>query len=249
VEEAVVGIAPSIRERTLLLRSQVESLRFSRDYVVYDPLDYAWSLHEQFIMKYMDRQVEAIFLGMNPGPFGMAQTGVPFGEVNAVKTFLGIDGAVGKPSFEHPARPVKGMAVTRSEVSGKRLWGLLSSHYPDASSCLRQIAVVNYCPLVFMDRGATGKNITPDKLPKIERLALETICDSYLSDMVTLLDPTYLIGVGKYAQAKLTKIAERLEKPYVVSSVLHPSPGNPLANRGWAENTEQRLRELGLWKA
>ena len=32
-----------------------------------------------------------VFLGMNPGPFGMAQVGVPFGEVAAVRDWLRID--------------------------------------------------------------------------------------------------------------------------------------------------------------
>jgi single-strand selective monofunctional uracil DNA glycosylase len=249
VEEKVAEFAEKIRDRTLLLRSQVESLRFSKDYIVYDPLDYAWSLHEQYIMRYLRHPVKAIFLGMNPGPFGMAQTGVPFGEINAVKTFLKIDGEVGRPSFEHPARPIKGLSIQRSEISGKRLWGLLSEHYTDAQQCFDEVAIVNYCPLVFMDRGPTGKNITPDKLPKIERFALETICDSYLSDMVALLEPTYLIGVGNYAKAKFIKITESLEVAYSIDSILHPSPGNPLANKGWAEKTGQKLVEIGVWNA
>lgn len=241
--------ARTVRDRTLLLRSQVESLRFSQDYIVYNPLDYAWNLHEQYILRYLCHPVKAIFLGMNPGPFGMAQTGVPFGEIQAVKTFLNIEGEVGKPSYEHPARPVKGLSVQRSEVSGKRLWGLLSSHYGHAEQCFGEVSVLNYCPLVFMDRGPTGKNITPDKLPKIERLALETICDSYLADLVVLLEPTYLIGVGNYAKAKLMKISESLGSGYRVDSILHPSPGNPLANKGWAEKTGQKLIDLGLWDA
>jgi single-strand selective monofunctional uracil DNA glycosylase len=249
VEGTVAELANIIRERTLLLRSQVESLRFSKDYIVYDPLDYAWELHEQYILRYLNHPVKAVFLGMNPGPFGMAQNGIPFGEINAVKSFLQIDGEVGKPSFEHPARPVLGMAIQRSEVSGKRLWGLFSDHYESADKCFEQIAVLNYCPLVFMDRGPTGKNITPDKLPRIERFALETICDSYLSDLLQELEPAFLIGVGNYAKAKLLKISANLGSEGIVESILHPSPGNPLANKGWAEKTGAKLVELGVWEA
>jgi len=42
---------------------------------------------------------------MNPGPWGMAQTGVPFGEINAVKDWLGINAEVDKPQKQHPKRP------------------------------------------------------------------------------------------------------------------------------------------------
>ncbi|WP_320127968.1 uracil-DNA glycosylase family protein [uncultured Sphaerochaeta sp.] len=243
----MLDFAEKVRNRTLLLRSQVESLRFSQDYIVYDPLDYAWELHEQYILRYQGHPVEAIFLGMNPGPFGMAQTGIPFGEINAVRSFLKIEGNVGKPSFEHPKRPILGMDIQRSEISGKRLWSLFSDHYGSAERCFSQIAVLNYCPLVFMDRGPTGKNITPDKLPKIERFALETICDSYLFDLVAILEPTYLIGIGNYAKAKLEKIAESQKRGFSINSILHPSPGNPMANKGWAEKTESRLIDIGLW--
>ena len=233
-------------QRTLQFRSQVESLRFSTDFVVYNPLLYAWDLHEQYIRKYVNRPVDTLFLGMNPGPFGMAQNGVPFGEVNAVRDFLHLDGEVGKPPFEHPARPVLGMECKRSEVSGKRLWSLFSERYGSAQACFSSLAVVNYCPLVFMDRGPTGRNITPDKLPKTERVALETICDSYLMDMALLIKPKNFIGVGKYAEKKLEKLFSG-EQGHMVSSILHPSPGNPQANKGWSEKVTGKLVSLGVW--
>ena len=34
---------------------------------------------------------EAVFLGMNPGLWGMAQTGVPFGTVSLVRDWMGIE--------------------------------------------------------------------------------------------------------------------------------------------------------------
>ncbi len=243
----MIGIGEKVVERTLQFRSQVESLRFSTDYVVYNPLIYAWELHEKYILRYVNKQVETLFLGMNPGPFGMAQNGVPFGEVHAVRNFLQLDGQVGKPPFEHPARPVLGMDVQRSEVSGKRLWALFSDRYGNAEFCFSSLTVVNYCPLVFMDRGPTGKNITPDKLPKTERIALETICDSYLVDVASLLQPKNFIGVGKYAEKKLEKLFPAQEGR-IVDSILHPSPGNPQANRGWSEKVTEKLVSLGIWR-
>lgn len=240
-------LAEAMVQRTLQLREQVESLRFSTDYIIYNPLLYAWDVHEQYIRKYMSAPIEALFLGMNPGPFGMAQTGVPFGEITSVKTFLKLEGEIGKPPYEHPARPILGLNVKRSEVSGKRLWALFCEHYADSTSCFSQIAVTNYCPLVFMDRGSTGKNITPDKLPKTERLALETICDSYLHDVIMLLQPTYLLGVGKYAKEKFQKVVGD-QDTFIIDSIIHPSPGNPMANTGWNEKTKLKLVSIGLWQ-
>lgn len=43
---------------------------------VYNPLDYAWNTHHLFVEKYCHSGQSVLFLGMNPGPFGMAQTGV-----------------------------------------------------------------------------------------------------------------------------------------------------------------------------
>ena len=39
-----------------------------------------------------------------PGPFGMAQTGIPFGEIEHVRDWIGVSCAVDKPKNEHPKR-------------------------------------------------------------------------------------------------------------------------------------------------
>ena len=56
---------------------------------VYNPLAYAWDGFRQYV-KFSEGQKRVVFVGINPGPWGMAQTGIPFGEVNAVREFLGI---------------------------------------------------------------------------------------------------------------------------------------------------------------
>ena len=55
---------------------------------VYNPLVYAWDLHEAYVQLAGKGRKRVMFLGMNPGPFGMAQTGVPFGEVAAVRDWM-----------------------------------------------------------------------------------------------------------------------------------------------------------------
>ena len=233
--------------RTRKLCNEVDELSFSYDGFIYNPLDYAWDMHEAFLRRYAKEGASILFLGMNPGPFGMMQTGVPFGEVNAVRDYLHLDHLpVGKPQTEHPNRPVLGMKIGRSEGSGKRLWGLISLLWPDADDFFRDHCVFNYCPLGFLDRGKTAKNFTPDHLPKAEKAALEAVCDAYLRDVINLFRPKALIGVGKYAEAKLEAVND--DSSRIVSSIIHPSPGNPQANNGWNEKTTQKMKELGLWK-
>lgn len=240
-----------IVDRTLRFRDEIERLRFSFDGIIYDPLTYAWEPHRQYLERYVHADVPVFMLGMNPGPFGMAQTGVPFGEIDAVRTWMGIVAPVSAPPVEHPGRPVTGFSTTRSEVSGKRLWGLMSDRFGTAADFFASHCVMNYCPLIFLDGGKRAKNITPDKLPKDEQRAMEALCDDYLKDVLLLVSPRYLVGIGKYAQQKLQKISEALCAsgcgPYVVGSVIHPSPGNPQANNGWAEKTVERMEELGAW--
>jgi single-strand selective monofunctional uracil DNA glycosylase len=215
--------------RTQELRRDVEQLKFPESLYVYDPLVYAWQPHRMYLENYCSHPVPLFLLGMNPGPFGMAQTGVPFGEVTAVKEFLHITAPVGKPEKEHPKRPVDGFSCKRSEVSGRRLWGFLESYYHTAAVCFTHLVVMNYCPLVFMDGGPTGKNVTPDKLGKEMEGRLDAICLSYLKDCVSFYHPSLLVGIGQYAKKKLETVSDGVP----VDSLIHPSPGNPQANKGW----------------
>ena len=129
---------------------------------VYNPLTYARKPHETYLRRYGVAPVEALLLGMNPGPFGMAQTGVPFGEVEMVRTWLGIEAAVAKPEPEHPKRPIDGFACRRSEVSGKRLWGWAQQRFGTPERFFARFFVVNYCPLVFMED--VGRHNAVDKV-------------------------------------------------------------------------------------
>lgn len=187
--------------------------------------------------------VPVLFLGMNPGPFGMAQTGVPFGEVAAVRDWLGIETPIDKPRPEHPKRPVLGFACPRSEVSGRRLWGLMRERFTTPERFFASHFVINYCPLVFMEE--SGRNITPDKLALAEKKALFRLCDRHLAGIVELFQSQTVIGIGKFAAGR-AEIALQ-GKEVQVFSVLHPSPANPRANRGWAEQATSQLESAGIW--
>ena len=209
---------------------------------VYNPLDYAWEPHEQYLRRYGTGRKRIVFLGMNPGPFGMVQTGVPFGEIEAVRNWMGIEAPVNKPAVENPKRPIEGFACARSEVSGRRLWGLFSQHFPRADDFFAEHFVANYCPLAFFDH---GRNLTPDKLPASETAPLEAACDAHLRAVVEVLEPEWLIGVGGFAEARAAEALAGMEVR--IGRVLHPSPASPAANRGWAEAAEKQLRAQGIW--
>ena len=210
---------------------------------VYNPLAYAREPHERYLAL-ARAPVDALFLGMNPGPFGMAQTGVPFGEIYAVRGFLGIDGAVRAPRDTHPKRPVEGFACTRSEVSGRRFWGLLRELFETRDRCLARVFVWNHCPLAFVS--PTGANITPDKLPRVERDALEAPCGRALVEVVAALRPRLVIGVGGFARAAAERALATLDSPPTVAQILHPSPASPAANRGWDAPVRAELVRLGV---
>jgi single-strand selective monofunctional uracil DNA glycosylase len=223
------------------LSAQVSQMRFAAPVAhVYNPLDYAWAAHERYLRKFGVGKKRVIFLGMNPGPFGMAQTGVPFGEVAAVRDWMKITAPVARPAQEHPKRPVQGFDCPRSEVSGRRLWGLFAERFGVAGKFFAEHFVVNYCPLAFLS--ATGSNLTPDKLPAAEQAELFAACDAHLRRVLEILEPDWLIGVGAFALGR-GEIAGGVK----LGKILHPSPASPAANRGWAEAATKQLCKLGVW--
>ena len=209
---------------------------------VYNPLEYARAPHEAYLRRYGAGRRRAVFLGMNPGPFGMVQTGVPFGEIAAVRDWMGIEATVEKPATENPKRPIEGFACTRSEVSGRRLWGLFAERFGTAEAFFTDHFVANYCPLAFFDH---GRNLTPDKLPAAETAPLEAACDAHLRALVEALQPEWLIGVGGFAEARAAAALRGYD--IRIGRVLHPSPASPAANRGWAAAAEKQLLALGVW--
>ncbi len=209
---------------------------------VYNPLVYARAPHEVYLERYGKTRGRVVLMGMNPGPFGMAQTGVPFGDVALVRDFLGIEARVDKPEAEHPARQILGFACQRSEVSGTRLWGWARDRFGTANAFFERFFVVNYCPLAFLE--ASGKNRTPDKLPVAEREPLLATCDRALGELVAELQPSLVIGVGAFAESSARRALSGQSVP--IGTILHPSPASPQANKGWAGLAEKQLRALGV---
>ncbi|MFO1066763.1 MAG: single-stranded DNA-binding protein [Pirellulales bacterium] len=240
--------AALVTEAAAQLRDAVDRLRFEPQVPwVYNPLHYAWAAHEQYIARYARPTCEVLFLGMNPGPWGMAQTGVPFGQIAAVRDWLNIDADIEKPRREHPKRPIEGLACERSEVSGERLWGLFQARFGSPDRFFERHFVANYCPLVFMEESA--RNLTPDKLPRSLAEPLEAVCDAHLAALCQALRPQWIIGVGAFAEACGERVVQSCGglREVQVGRILHPSPASPAANRDWAGTASKQLEALGIW--
>lgn len=209
---------------------------------VYNPLRYAREPHERYLERYGHPPKPVLLLGMNPGPWGMAQTGVPFGDVAMVRDWLGIKAPVGTPADPHPRRPVEGFDCGRGEVSGRRLWGWVRDRFQTPEHFFAHFFVANYCPLVFLEE--SGRNRTPDRLPAAEKAPLFDACDRALARLARALKAEWVIGIGRFAENRARRALEGTA--FRIGSISHPSPANPKANQGWRERIEAELAEMGL---
>ena len=227
------------------LSAQVDRLKFKPPVAqVYNPLTYARAAHEEYLRRFGNSRKRVVFLGMNPGPFGMVQTGVPFGEVAAVRDWMKISAPISRPATEHPKRPILGFDCPRSEVSGRRLWNLFAGRFGSPEKAFAGHFIANYCPLAFLV--ASGANFPPNKLPQTGCESLFAICDEHLRQVLEILQPEWLVGIGGFAAKRGQMVAEGAK--IRVGQILHPSPASPKANRhDWAQTATQELVELGVW--
>jgi len=209
---------------------------------VYNPLVYAREPYAAYLERYGVGPREVVLLGMNPGPWGMVQTGIPFGEIASVRDWLGIAGEVDKPDHEHPKRPVLGFDCARSEVSGRRVWGWAKTTFGTPEVFFARFFVANYCPLAFLEE--SGRNRTPDKLPRRERDPLLAACDEALAATIEYLCPRFVVGLGRFAEESAGRALQGMD--LTIGVLPHPSPANPAANRGWDRLATQGLKQLGV---
>jgi single-strand selective monofunctional uracil DNA glycosylase len=232
-----------LKEINATLVNELRNLHFGPPVThVYNPLEYAREAYEQYLLLYGRRPKEVVMLGMNPGPWGMAQTGVPFGEIEAVRDWMQIKTPIGAPRKMHPKRPVKGFDCRRREVSGRRLWGWIRKTYGSPETFFARFFVANYCPLLFIE--ASGRNRTPNNIRMQERKPLLAICDKALRRTVEWIKPRFVVGVGRFAKERAEAALDGLD--VTIGMISHPSPANPKANQGWDALVVEEIRALGI---
>lgn len=218
------------------LRDATRRLRFGGKVAfTYRPLEYAWDVHRAFAARYGAGRKRVVFLGMNPGPWGMAQTGVPFGSAARVRGWMGLSGEVRAPPRTHPKRPVLGLACLRNDPSGERFYSWAEARWARADAFFAEAYVVNHCPLLFLDEG--GRNLTPAQLPKAATRALVEAGDAHLAAVLEAQRPGRIVAVGTWAEAQARRVAGEVP----VTGVLHPSPASPRTNAGWGAHADAAL--------
>jgi single-strand selective monofunctional uracil DNA glycosylase len=227
------------------LRRDVEAINFARASYRYNPLLYAWEPHQEYLRRYgQGPPGRTLLVGMNPGPWGMAQTGVPFGDPVMVRDWMGIDGRILPFPGAHQRCPVMGFASHRREGSGTRLYGWAQRRYGSAEAFFARNFVLNYFPLLLLD--SDGINLTPAILPASERSAVAAVCDPYLREAVKAVEPSCVAGVGKYATEQVRRVVAELGLEIPTPCLLHPSPANPMANSNWEQLVESELCSVGV---
>jgi single-strand selective monofunctional uracil DNA glycosylase len=155
---------------------------------------------------------------------------------------------VGRPEDPHPRVPVRGFDCSRSEVSGRRLWGFFRETFGTARKFAGQAFVSNYCPLMFLDD--EGRNVTPDRINRHDQEALFPICDAFLSVVIGELRPSWVVGIGVFAERRIRAVLERSPSPGTrVTSVTHPSPANPRSQKDWPGQARAALEKEGVWQS
>ena len=240
VVEQLIRAAASLRDDVIPISRSLVS-EGSVD-VCYNPLAYAWDAHEAYLRRMGDSGARTVILGMNPGPHGMGQMGIPFAATSVVRDLLGITGIpVNQPEAADPRRPVVGLEYPREEVSGTRLWGLLAEHYGDIEAISSNVFLVNYCPLMLFS-GPRAANITPDKVGGSTAQTLLKRCDQHLREVVEVMEAERVIGVGKFAESRAG--AALANYSVEVLGCWHPSPASPLANRNGGADWRANVRAV-----
>ena len=209
---------------------------------VYNPLVYAWEPHRAYLELASGGGAKTLLLGMNPGPHGMGQMGIPFAATSVVRDLLKItDLEVGQPSTPHPKRPISGLDWPKEEVSGTRLWGLLANEYGSAESIFKSVFLLNHCPLMLFS-GERATNITPDKITGPTTKALLERCDDHLREVVDIMQIEQVIGVGRYSEKRALNALSGID--ISITTCWHPSPASPLANRNKGEDWKKNVRNV-----
>jgi single-strand selective monofunctional uracil DNA glycosylase len=224
------------------------SIARATGWLVLDPSRYGERWHAPFRRLYPPRARPLLVFGLNPGPYGMAQTGIPFTDLKRLAQGLPRLAAELARSGERLSLP--GLApsslqpfLTRTfESSSVRVHRFLRLAHGSAERAFREVVFVNPCPLLFIDR-ALGENRTPADLPRALRAGVDEARVEVVSVAVARLRARGAIVLGRDAAAALSvPLRARLGERAVVEWE-HPARAVPDI---WARGLLAALRRRGL---
>ena len=202
------------------LNIELDELKFFPPcFYVYNPLSYCFESFKIYF-EYLNTEEEInLFFGINPGPFGMAQTGIPFGDKETVKNYLKIEPKIDidKIPKQHPKKQILGLEVKRVEKSGRIFWGVIKEFYPEKYDFFKSNFVLNFCPLCFLDE--QGRNITPKVLRKEDQIALYKILEIFMLKLFKLIKIKKLIAIGDETFSYLNALNTKLK----IQTIIHPA--------------------------
>ena len=229
---------------------------------VWNPGRYGEPWHARFRALYPPEPHPIVVFGLNPGPYGMAQTGIPFTDVRRVLSDLPRLAAQLARSGSPPVAPGLAPAdlrpwLTRTfESSAVRVHLFLRSTYGSTEDGVRRVVVANPCSLLFIDPNG-GANRTPADLGRVLRRRAPGQADLLLAacerarracalDALQTLEPRGAVLLGRDVQAALvTDLESRLGAARVVAWE-HPARAVP---RTWAAGLRDALDHRGLLEA
>jgi single-strand selective monofunctional uracil DNA glycosylase len=225
-------------------------------WLVLNPGRYGERWHARFRRAYPMSPRPLLVFGLNPGPYGMAQTGVPFTDLKRLesalpglwKDLVASGEPVTRPGL---APPSLARHLTRTfESSSVRVYRFLERAYGRPELALREVVFVNPCPLLFIDP-ETGANRTPADLPRALRArkaaelvhAFEELRRATVLEAVAELEPRGAILLGRDVAAA---VGEALRAALGARSVVeweHPARAVP---ETWSRGLADELRKRGL---
>lgn len=215
----------------------------------YFPLEYAGEVHREYLRRFGKRPKRSLFVGMNPGPWGMGQTGVPFADPEIAGEWMGLRNVpITIPQQQFEKRPIRGWESGRKEGSGQRLFGFFRERFGSLENFFEENFVINYCPVImFTD---AGKNLTPADLPRAKREKIFRECDPYLAYLIEFYRPAVLVGIGKFAFERIVAATATINFECSTDWIPHPSPASPIATRDggryWKKLVGEKLEQLGV---
>jgi single-strand selective monofunctional uracil DNA glycosylase len=201
----------------------VPELRRATGWKIWNPGVYGEPWHDRFRRCYPPGRHPLVLFGLNPGPYGMAQSGIPFTDIARLRSglprlareLMEAGEKVETPGLAPGSlRPYLGRTFESSSV---RLYRFLERGWGSAETGWRQVVVANPCTLLFIDP-ASGKNRTPADLGKAVRARggeaaarrLEEECDRLRRrcalEALEALNPRGAVLLGRNVQAALGSV-------------------------------------------